>query len=161
MQWLGAHPVTARSLLTLRPDTPRDTMGGARSDMGYALLGDMVAHAAEEPFDTYMRRAILRPLNISRAGYQADERMLELRAAGYRRGKPWSEAPLDNAAPPRVVDEFVGDGALQQHAVRRRPLPRYPSAQGRVRAGDPEPGNRGRWHQPALPAGPVLAGRAL
>ncbi|WZB71572.1 serine hydrolase [Achromobacter xylosoxidans] len=45
-----------------------------------------------------MRRAILRPLNISRAGYQADERMLELRAAGYRRGKPWSEAPLDNAA---------------------------------------------------------------
>lgn len=98
MQWLGAHPVTARSLLTLRPDTPEDTMGRARSDMGYALLGDMVAHAAEEPFDTYMRRAILRPLNISRAGYQADERMLELRAAGYRRGKPWSEAPLDNAA---------------------------------------------------------------
>ena len=40
-------------------------MGRARSDMGYALLGDMVAHAAEEPFDTYMRRAILRPLNIS------------------------------------------------------------------------------------------------
>ena len=64
------HPVTARSLLTLRPDTPEDTMGRARSDMGYALLGDMVAHAAEEPFDTYMRRAILRPLNISRAGYR-------------------------------------------------------------------------------------------
>ena len=45
---MAAHPVTARSLLTLRPDTPEDTMGRARSDMGYALLGDMVAHAAED-----------------------------------------------------------------------------------------------------------------
>ena len=63
LQWLGAHPVTARSLLTLRPDA-EDTMGRARSDMGYALLGDMVAHAAEDP-STPMRRAILRPLNIS------------------------------------------------------------------------------------------------
>ena len=79
------------------PGHARGHHGRARSDMGYALLGDMVAHAAESP-STPMRRAILRPLNISRAGYQADERMLELRAAGYRRGKPWSEAPLDNAA---------------------------------------------------------------
>ena len=28
MQWLGAHPVTARSLLTLRPDTPRTPWAG-------------------------------------------------------------------------------------------------------------------------------------
>ena len=73
-------------------------MGRARSDMGYALLGDMVAHAAEEPFDTYMRRAILRPLNISRAGYQADERMLScappaIGAASPGRKRLWTTRP--------------------------------------------------------------------
>ena len=76
MQWLGAHPVTARSLLTLRPDTPEDTMG-RRVPTWAALLGDMVAHAAEEPLRYLYAPRDLAPLNISRAGYQADERMLE------------------------------------------------------------------------------------
>ena len=97
MQWLGAHPVTARSLLTLRPDTPRTPWAGRVPTWAMPCWATWW-RTRPKPFDTYMRRAILRPLNISRAGYQADERMLELRAAGYRRGKPWSEAPLDNAA---------------------------------------------------------------
>ncbi|MFY0479724.1 serine hydrolase domain-containing protein [Achromobacter marplatensis] len=98
MQWLGADPYTARNLLTLHPATLEDTMGRARADMAYAVLGDMVAHAAREPLDAYVRRTILQPLNMPRAGYQAHARMLELRAAGYRRGMPWAETPQPNEA---------------------------------------------------------------
>jgi CubicO group peptidase (beta-lactamase class C family) len=98
MQWMGAEPYTARNLLSLHPDTLEDTMGRARADMAYALLGDMVAHVAEEPFDGYVRRTIFQPLNMPRAGFQPHERMLEQRAAGYRRGQPWTEAPQPNEA---------------------------------------------------------------
>lgn len=98
MQWMGAEPYTARNLLSLHPATLEDTMGRARADMAYALLGDMVAHVAREPFDTYVRRTILQPLNMPRAGFQPHARMLEQRAAGYRRGQPWTEAPQPNEA---------------------------------------------------------------
>ncbi|CAB3626909.1 serine hydrolase domain-containing protein [Achromobacter pestifer] len=98
MQWMGADPYTARNLLTLHPATLEDTMGRARADMAYALLGDMVAYAAKEPLDTYVRRTILQPLNMPRAGYQVNARMLELRAAGYRLGVPWAETPQPNEA---------------------------------------------------------------
>nr|WP_315846899.1 serine hydrolase domain-containing protein [uncultured Achromobacter sp.] len=98
MQWMGADPYTARNLLTLHPSTLEDTMGRARADMAYALLGDMVSHVAREPLDDYVRRTILQPLNMPRAGYRADPRMLELRAAGYRRGVPWIEGPQPNEA---------------------------------------------------------------
>lgn len=98
MQWMGAAPYTARNLLNLHPGTLEDTMGRARADMAYALLGDMVAHVAEEPFDAYVRRTILQPLNMPRAGFRPHERMLEQRAVGYRRGRPWAEAPQPNEA---------------------------------------------------------------
>lgn len=98
MQWMGAEPYTARNLLSLHPATLEDTMGRARADMAYALLGDMVAHVAREPFDTYARRTILQPLNMPRAGFQPHARMLEQRASGYRRGQPWTEAPQPNEA---------------------------------------------------------------
>ncbi|TRM53121.1 beta-lactamase family protein [Achromobacter sp. LC458] len=98
MQWMGAAPYTARNLLNLHPGTLEDTMGRARADMAYALLGDMVAHVAEEPFDAYVRRTILQPLNMPRAGFRPHERMLEQRAVGYRRGRPWPEAPQPNEA---------------------------------------------------------------
>lgn len=98
MQWMGAAPYTARNLLNLHPGTLEDTMGRARADMAYALLGDMVAHVSEEPFDAYVRRTILQPLNMPRAGFRPHERMLEQRAVGYRRGRPWPEAPQPNEA---------------------------------------------------------------
>ncbi|MCS3507150.1 serine hydrolase [Achromobacter sp. JUb104] len=98
MQWMGAEPYTARNLLSLHPATLEDTMGRARADMAYALLGDMVAHVAREPFDTYVRRTILQPLNMPRAGFQPHARMLEQRASGYRRSQPWTEAPQPNEA---------------------------------------------------------------
>ncbi|MFJ3459911.1 serine hydrolase domain-containing protein [Achromobacter spanius] len=97
-QWMDAAPFTARTLLGVRPATLEDTMGRARADMAYALLGDMVAHAAREPFDAYVRRTILRPLNMPRAGFQPHERMVGQQAAGYRRGRPWTEAPQPNEA---------------------------------------------------------------
>lgn len=98
MQWMGAAPYTARNLLNLHPGTLEDTMGRARADMAYALLGDMVAHVSEEPFDAYVRRTILQPLNMPRAGFRPHERMLGQRAVGYRRGRPWPEAPQPNEA---------------------------------------------------------------
>lgn len=101
MHWMGAHPFTARRLLALRPDTSVDTMGRARADMGYALLGEMVAHAADEPFEAYVRRTLLQPLNISRTGFRlaaAGGEARALRAAGYRRGVPWIEQPQTNEA---------------------------------------------------------------
>ncbi|PJM66573.1 serine hydrolase domain-containing protein [Achromobacter ruhlandii] len=101
MHWMGTYPFTARRLLALRPDTPQDTMGRARADMGYAMLGEMLAYVADEPFDAYVRRTLLRPLNISRAGFRiagAGDDARELRAAGYRRGLPWTEQPQPNEA---------------------------------------------------------------
>ncbi len=97
-QWMDAAPFTARTLLGVHPATLEDTMGRARADMAYALLGDMVAHAAREPFDAYVRRTIFRPLNMPRAGFQPHERMVGQQAAGYRRGRPWTEAPQPNEA---------------------------------------------------------------
>lgn len=101
LHWLGADPFTARRLLALHPDTFEDTMGQARADMGYALLGEMVAYAADEPFESYLRRALLQPLNIPRAGFRlaaAGAEARALRAAGYRRGAPWLEQPQTNDA---------------------------------------------------------------
>lgn len=98
VQWMGVQPYTARNLLSLHPATLEDTMGRARADMAYALLGDMVTHVVHEPFDTYVRRTILQPLNIPRAGFVPHERMLEQRASGYRRGQPWTETPQPNEA---------------------------------------------------------------
>ena len=98
MQWLGADPFTARRLLAVHPAAPEDTMGRARADMAYALLGNMVASRAGEPFDAYVRRAILQPLNMPRAGFVPGPRMLELRASGHRRGEPWTETPQANEA---------------------------------------------------------------
>lgn len=97
-QWMNVAPFTARTLLGVHPATLEDTMGRARADMAYALLGDMVANAAQEPLDAYVRRTILRPLNMPRAGFQPHERMVGQRAAGYRRGQPWTEAPQPNEA---------------------------------------------------------------
>ena len=97
-QWMDAAPFTARTLLDVHPATLEDTMGRARADMAYSLLGDMVAHAAQEPLDAYVRRTVLRPLNMPRAGFHLHERMKGQRAAGYRRGQPWAEAPQPNAA---------------------------------------------------------------
>lgn len=98
VQWMGAQPYTARNLLSLHPATLEDTMGRARADMAYALLGDMVAHVAQEPLDAYVRRTILRPLNMPRAGFHTHERMSDQRASGYRRGQRWTEAPQPNEA---------------------------------------------------------------
>lgn len=97
-QWMDAAPFTARALMGVHPATLEDTMGRARADMAYALLGDMVAHAAREPFDAYARRTLFRPLNMPRAGFQPHERMVGQQAAGYRRGQPWTEAPQPNEA---------------------------------------------------------------
>lgn len=97
-QWIDAAPFTARALLGVHPATLEDTMGRARADMAYALLGDMVAQAAREPFDAYVRRTLFRPLNMPRAGFEPHDRMVGQRAAGYRRGQPWKEAPQPNAA---------------------------------------------------------------
>lgn len=97
-QWMDAAPFTARTLLDVHPNTLEDTMGRARADMAYALLGDMVSQAAREPLDAYVRRTIFRPLNMPRAGFELHERMVGHRAAGYRRGQPWKETPQPNAA---------------------------------------------------------------
>ncbi|PTW98963.1 serine hydrolase [Achromobacter mucicolens] len=97
-QWMDAAPFTARTLLDVHAATLEDTMGRARADMAYALLGDMVAQSAREPLDVYVRRTIFRPLNMPRAGFEPHERMVGHRAAGYRRGQPWKEAPQPNAA---------------------------------------------------------------
>lgn len=93
MPWIEADTPSVRGLLSLHPSTLEDTAGRARADLAYGLLGDMVAHAAQEPFDAYVRRWVLAPLNMARASYAPHARMLELRALGYRRSAIWQEAP--------------------------------------------------------------------
>ena len=119
MHWMGTYPFTARRLLALRPDTLEDTMGRARADMGYALLGDMVAHVADEPFDAYVRRTLLRPLNISRAGFrlaaEGDEVREQLAKSGLVRQAGASFAAIGGTwrSLARLAEERGDEAAAQ------------------------------------------------
>jgi CubicO group peptidase (beta-lactamase class C family) len=120
-----AAPVTIRQLLTMTAGFPTDDPWGDRqqglpiaafdellaggvsfswapgtrfeySNLGYAILGRVLAAASGVPYDEFIRTRLLAPLGLSRTGFNADEFQQENLAVGYRHGPAgWGEVPFD------------------------------------------------------------------
>jgi CubicO group peptidase (beta-lactamase class C family) len=120
-----AGPLTIRHLLTMTAGFPTDDPWGDRqqglplaefdallahgvgfnwapgtrfeySNLGYAILGRIVAAAAGVPYDEFVRTRLLTPLRMSRTGFAAEEFPGSELALGYRRGQDgWEELPFD------------------------------------------------------------------
>jgi CubicO group peptidase (beta-lactamase class C family) len=120
-----AAPVTIRHLLTMTAGFPTDDPWGDRqqglpleefqallaggvsfnwapgtcfeySNLGYAILGLVVAVASGVPYDEFIRTRLLAPLDMSRTGFTAEEFPTAELATGYRHGPGgWQELPFD------------------------------------------------------------------
>ena len=120
-----AGPVTIRHLLTMTAGFPTDDPWGDRqqglpvdefrallargvrfnwapgtrfeySNLGYAVLGLIVAAASGLPYDEFIRARLLAPLGMGRTGFAAQEFPAGELAAGYRRAPDgWLELPYD------------------------------------------------------------------
>jgi CubicO group peptidase (beta-lactamase class C family) len=66
------------------------------SNMGYAILGRVVAAASGVAYDEFVRTRLLTPLGMTRTGFFAEEFSAPGLAVGYRRGMGgWEEVPFD------------------------------------------------------------------
>jgi CubicO group peptidase (beta-lactamase class C family) len=120
-----AAPVTIRQLLTMTAGFPTDDPWGDRqqglpitafddllaggvsfnwapgtrfeySNLGYAILGRVLAAASGAGYDEFIRTRLLAPLRLDRTGFDADEFDRENLAVGYRHGLGgWAEVPFD------------------------------------------------------------------
>jgi CubicO group peptidase (beta-lactamase class C family) len=83
------------------------------SNLGYAILGRVVAAAAGTGYPEFVRDRLLRPLGLSRTGFEAAQFPPAELASGYRRGAAgWAELVPDASgafAPMGGVFSCVGD----------------------------------------------------
>ena len=121
----AAAPVTIRQLLTMTAGFPTDDPWGDRqqglpitafddllaggfsfnwapgtrfeySNLGYAILGRVLAAASGAGYDEFIRTRLLAPLRLGRTGFNADEFEQGNLALGYRHGLGgWAEVPFD------------------------------------------------------------------
>lgn len=121
---VDAPALTVRSLLTMTAGFPTDDPWGDRqqdlpdddfgrlldaglsfawtpgtafeySNLGYALLGRVIASAAGEPYPDVVTRRLLAPLAMSSTGYTTDVAPDGRLAQGYRRtGADWAPVPF-------------------------------------------------------------------
>ncbi|MBV9795013.1 MAG: beta-lactamase family protein [Actinobacteria bacterium] len=119
-----AQPVRIRHLLTMTAGFPTDDPWGDReqgtplpefsaflargvsfnwapgtrfeySNLGYAILGRVIAAVTGEPYKDVIKARLLEPLGMSSTGYEAAEFAPEVLAAGHRRdGTSWAELPV-------------------------------------------------------------------
>jgi CubicO group peptidase (beta-lactamase class C family) len=110
------------------------------SNLGYAILGRVITAVSGMPYPDFVRDRVLRPLGLTRTGYEASEFAADQLAKGYRRAEDgWSELTPDGCgafAPmggifscvsdlARWVAGFAGafppgeEGAGGQHPLRR------------------------------------------
>jgi CubicO group peptidase (beta-lactamase class C family) len=65
------------------------------SNLGYAILGRVVAAAAGTGYPEFVRDRLLRPLGLTRTAFEASEFPAAQLARGYRRGGGWVELAWD------------------------------------------------------------------
>ena len=64
------------------------------SNLGYAMLGRIVATVSRQPYKDYVESTLLRPLGMVASGFEAEQAPRELRALGYRwEDDEWREEP--------------------------------------------------------------------
>jgi CubicO group peptidase (beta-lactamase class C family) len=138
-------PVTIRKLLTMTAGFPTDDPWGDRlqgqplaefaeflaggvslawapgtrfeySNLGYAILGRVIAAASGEAYDQFVRTRLLQPLGMSATGFDADEFQTDRIARGYQgKAGAWQELPMDpngSFAPMGGIFSCVSDLAL-------------------------------------------------
>ena len=54
------------------------------SNLGYAMLGRVVANVAQQPYKDYVERTLLGPLGMTSSGFEVTQAPAERRALGYR-----------------------------------------------------------------------------
>ena len=109
------------------------------SNLGYAILGRIVANVTGTEYGAAVRDRLLSPLGL-RAGFDVDAIPPELRATGYvRRADAWQEEPIDGHG------AFAPMGGLWASVRRPRPVGRrvhrrIPGARRPGRRTSPAPG---------------------
>lgn len=65
------------------------------SNLGYALLGRIVANVSGQSFDAYAERTLLGPLGMASSGYEIADAPADRRTTGYRwENERWSPEPV-------------------------------------------------------------------
>jgi CubicO group peptidase (beta-lactamase class C family) len=99
----------------LAQGVPFSTAPGTRyeySNLGYALLGRIVARVSGMPYRRYVERHILAPLGMTSTGYAVGEWPVDRRAIGYR----WEEGRW-KVEPTMADGAFGAMGGLQTSAA--------------------------------------------
>jgi CubicO group peptidase (beta-lactamase class C family) len=141
----GSAPITIRKLLTMTAGFPTDDPWGDRlqgqplpefaeflargvslawvpgtrfeySNLGYAILGRVIAAASGEAYDQFVRTRLFQPLGMSATGFAADEFQTDRLARGYQgKAGAWQELPMapnGSFAPMGGIFSCVSDLAL-------------------------------------------------
>ena len=141
----GPAPVTIRQLLTMTAGLPTDDPWGDRlqgqplaefagflaggvslawapgtrfeySNLGYAILGRVIAAASGQDYAEFVRTRLLQPLGMTATGFEADEFDSEQLARGYQgKAAAWQEVAMDPSgafAPMGGIFSCVSDLAL-------------------------------------------------
>ncbi len=83
------------------------------TNLGYLVLGELVASCAGQPFDEFVRQELLEPLGMHRTGFEHASEPSDT-ATGYWRLPPGGLAALRRVLPAGIVDRRV-DGLVAFH----------------------------------------------
>jgi CubicO group peptidase (beta-lactamase class C family) len=100
----GPEPRAFLARLLAKQRRPRFAPGtrAAYTNVGYLALGEVVAEAARQPYESFVRQAVLEPLEMSRTSFAWDATVAEPRATGHQKvARAWT--PLIARMLPRGI----------------------------------------------------------
>jgi CubicO group peptidase (beta-lactamase class C family) len=108
----GAPPPDAREFLARllqrhRRLRFRPGQAAAYSNLGYLVLGELIAACAGQPCCEFIRRELLAPLGMSRTGFEHAQAPADM-ATGYWRLPPGGQTALRLLLPPGIVGQRAG-----------------------------------------------------
>ena len=111
----GVPPPDARAFLAgllhrHRRLRSRPGQRAAYSNLGYLVLGELIALCAGQPFCEFVRRELLEPLGMSRTGFEHARAPADI-ATGYWRLPPGGQSALRLLLPPGIVGQRA-DGLI-------------------------------------------------
>ena len=84
---------------------PGDT--ASYSNLGYLVLGELIASCAGQPFCEFVQRHLLQPIGMSRTGFEHAQTPADI-ATGYWRLPPGGRTALRLLLPPGIVGQRTG-----------------------------------------------------